>query len=155
MPGARAEEVDLIAKLNDSVNLLEQTGEVTFIKDFQEMKELFVYADKEQLLIVFSNLLQNGIQAVPKERKAEIQLKVEKQNEFVKVTFKDNGTGIPDDLKDKLFIPNFTTKTSGMGLGLAIVRNIVVNAGGEIGYETELNKGTTFYVTFPLYRKSE
>lgn len=155
MPGARAEEVDLIAKLNDSVNLLEQTGEVNFIKDFQEMKELFVFADKEQLLIVFSNLLQNGIQAVPKERKAEIQLKVEKQNEFVKVTIKDNGIGIPDDLKDKLFIPNFTTKTSGMGLGLAIVRNIVVNAGGEIGYETEVNKGTTFYVTFPLYRKSE
>jgi len=155
MPGARAEEVDLIAKLNDSVNLLEQTGEVNFVKDFKDMKELFVYADKEQLLIVFSNLLQNGIQAVPKERKAEINLKVEKQNEFVKVTIRDNGLGIPDELKDKLFIPNFTTKTSGMGLGLAIVRNIIVNAGGEIGYETELNKGTTFYVTFPLYRKSE
>ncbi|MCK5029097.1 MAG: GHKL domain-containing protein [Bacteroidales bacterium] len=155
MPGARAEEVDLIAKLNDSVNLLEQTGEVSFVKDFQDMKELFVYADKEQLLIVFSNLLQNGIQAVPKERKAEIKLKVEKQKEFVKVTIKDNGRGIPDDLKDKLFIPNFTTKTSGMGLGLAIVKNIIVNAGGEIGYETELNKGTTFYVTFPLYKKSE
>ena len=155
MPGARAEEVDLIAKLNDSVNLLEQAGEVSFVKDFQDMKELFVYADKEQLLIVFSNLLQNGIQAVPKERKPEIKLKVEELTEFVKVTITDNGRGIPGDLKDKLFIPNFTTKTSGMGLGLAIVKNIIVNAGGEIGYETELNKGTTFYVTFPLFRKSE
>ncbi|MBU8891445.1 MAG: GHKL domain-containing protein [Bacteroidales bacterium] len=155
MPGARAEEVNLISKLNDSVNLLESTGNVKFIKDFQGQKELYVYADKEQLLIVFSNLIQNGIQAVAKEDKAEITIKAEKTEEYVKVTVEDNGKGIPDELKDKLFIPNFTTKTSGMGLGLAIVKNIVVNAGGDIWYETELNKGTSFFVTFPLYKQSE
>jgi signal transduction histidine kinase len=63
----------------------------------------------------------------------------------------DNGVGIPDELKEKLFRPNFTTKSSGMGLGLAIVKNIVENSGGSIGYETRLNQGTSFFVTFPAF----
>lgn len=162
MPRARAEEVDIVAKLNETINLFENTENVNFYTDFDEIKELFVYADKEQALIVFSNLIQNGIQAVPKNRNAEIKIGLKLINDYVKISIRDNGKGIPDDLKDKLFIPNFTTKSSGMGLGLAIVKNIVVNAGGEIWYETQLDQpkenkegGTTFYVTFPVYKTSE
>jgi len=162
MPRARAEEVDIIAKLNETINLFESTENVKFITDFKNIDELFVYADKEQLLIVFSNLIQNGIQAVPKGRDAEIKIGIEVIKDYVKISIKDNGRGIPDDLKDKLFIPNFTTKSSGMGLGLAIVKNIVVNAGGEIWYETQqeddLNHKqgqTSFYVTFPIYKQTE
>lgn len=162
MPRARAEEVDIVAKLNETINLFENTENVTFHTDFQDVKELFVYADKEQVLIVFSNLIQNGIQAVPKERNPEITIGLKVIKDHVKIRIRDNGKGIPDELKEKLFIPNFTTKSSGMGLGLAIVKNIVVNAGGEIWYETQLDKpdknqegGTTFYVTFPIYKTSE
>jgi nitrogen fixation/metabolism regulation signal transduction histidine kinase len=154
MPRARAEEVNIIAKLSDSINLLESTENVKFETDFGGVKELYVYADKEQVLIVFSNLIQNGIQAVPKGRDAVIRIKAEELNDQVKISISDNGSGVPADLRDKLFIPNFTTKTSGMGLGLAIVKNIVVNAGGEIWYETEMNTGTTFFVTFPIYKQS-
>jgi signal transduction histidine kinase len=60
---------------------------------------------------------------------------------------KDNGTGIPPDRIDKIFMPNFTTKSTGMGLGLAMVKNIVENAGGQIWFETSQNIGTTFYVS--------
>jgi two-component system nitrogen regulation sensor histidine kinase NtrY len=124
------------------------------------VQELYVYADKEQLLIVFSNLIKNGIQSVPKERTALIKIRVEAIKDYIKISITDNGKGIPNELKEKLFIPNFTTKSSGMGLGLAIVKNIVENAGGEIWYETtleNLSKGvvgeTSFFVTFPIYKQ--
>jgi signal transduction histidine kinase len=162
MPRARAEQVDIVAKLNETINLFENTENVTFYTDFDKIKELFVFADKEQVLIVFSNLIQNGIQAVPKGRNAEIKIGLQLINDYVKISIRDNGKGIPDELKEKLFIPNFTTKSSGMGLGLAIVRNIVVNAGGEIWYETQVDQpdenkegGTTFHVTFPIYKATE
>ncbi|MFC2150975.1 ATP-binding protein [Bacteroidota bacterium] len=162
MPRARAEEVNIIAKLADTINLFESTENVKFDTDFNNIQELYVYADKEQLLIVFSNLIKNGIQAVPRGRDALIKIRVEIVNEKVKISISDNGTGISEDLKDKLFIPNFTTKTSGMGLGLAIVRNIVVSADGEIWYETKTENlsigelgSTTFFVTFPIYKQYE
>lgn len=155
MPRAQAEQVNIIDKLNDTVNLFENTENVVFSKDYNQLKEYFIYADKEQVLIVFSNLIQNAIQAIPKERKGKIDVKVKEQDEFILVEIKDNGTGIPDDLKQKLFTPNFTTKTSGMGLGLAIVKNIVENAGGEIWYHTELDKGTSFYITFLKFKYDE
>ena len=66
------------------------------------------------------------------------------------VTFKDNGKGIPDEIRDKLFQPNFTTKSAGMGMGLAISYNIVRSLGGKIWYETVINQGTIFFVQLPL-----
>ena len=62
---------------------------------------------------------------------------------------RDNGKGIADDIKDKLFTPNFTTKSTGMGLGLSISQNMVRIAGGEITFETEMDKGTVFHVQLP------
>ncbi len=62
----------------------------------------------------------------------------------------DNGTGISDGQKDKVFVPNFTTKSSGMGLGLAMSKNIVESSGGFIWFNSEENKGTTFFVEFPI-----
>jgi signal transduction histidine kinase len=71
------------------------------------------------------------------------------------ITVADDGQGIPVELRDKLFSPSFTTKTSGMGLGLAIVKNIVENFSGRIWFETELEKGTTFYLEIPVYENTE
>ena len=162
MPRAKAEEVNIIAKLTDTVSLFENTENVKFDTNFHNLEELYVFADKEQLLIVFSNLIKNGIQAVPKERDAIITIRVEIIDDHVKISIRDNGTGIPQDLKEKLFIPNFTTKSSGMGLGLAIVKNIVENAKGNIWYETKIDNisngesgVTSFFVTFPIYKQSE
>jgi len=155
MPRARNEKVNIIERLNDSVNLLENTENVTFIKRFGSFNELYVLADREQLLIVFSNLIQNGIQAVPKGRDAIIEIEVNKIKSTIQIIIKDNGSGISDEVKDKMFQPNFTTKSSGMGLGLAIVKNIVENADGKIWYETILNQGTSFFITFPEYNIKE
>ena len=68
----------------------------------------------------------------------------------VMVEFRDNGKGIPESLRDKIFSPNFSTKNSGMGLGLAISRKIVEQLGGEIAYQTKDGVGTTFTIVLPL-----
>jgi two-component system nitrogen regulation sensor histidine kinase NtrY len=64
----------------------------------------------------------------------------------------DNGVGIAEEIKPKLFTPNFTTKTTGTGLGLAMVKNSVTSFNGTISFETEINKGTTFILEFPAVR---
>ena len=73
-------------------------------------------------------------------------------DEFVKISITDNGCGISDEVAGKLFTPNFTTKSSGMGLGLSIVKNIITVSQGEISFTTQVNVGTTFYVKFPLVK---
>ena len=65
------------------------------------------------------------------------------------LTIKDNGNGIPENVREKIFEPNFTTKSSGTGLGLAFVKNSIENAGGKVWFETEMGKGTTFYFSLP------
>ncbi|HEX7583613.1 MAG TPA: ATP-binding protein, partial [Prolixibacteraceae bacterium] len=111
-------------------------------------------ADKEQLSRAFLNLVKNGIQAIPADQKGEISISVQKLKSVALISISDNGTGISQDAQDHLFEPNFTTKTSGMGLGLSIVRNIITNFRGKIWHETSETQGTIFYVEIPLYESS-
>ena len=99
---------------------------------------------------VISNLIINGVQAVEPGVKPVIKVWLWMTDQAVFLEITDNGKGITDELKDKIFIPNFSTKSTGSGLGLAIAKSGVETAGGKIWFETELGKGTTFYLTFPL-----
>lgn len=100
---------------------------------------------------VISNLIINGIQAVVEGVKPHILVKLVFEGEaHIKLAIKDNGKGISEDLKDKVFMPNFSTKTEGSGLGLAIAKRGVETAGGKIWFETSTGVGTTFYLLFPL-----
>jgi signal transduction histidine kinase len=83
-----------------------------------------------------------------------VDIKLEISNGFAVIKVKDNGNGIAAELGDKLFQPNFTTKSGGMGMGLAIVKSIVENTNGGISYETTIGKGTTFIVRLPLFNKN-
>ncbi len=112
---------------------------------------LFVFADREQLQRVFNNLLKNAIQSIPEGREGKISISVERKENRALVKIADNGIGISDELKDKIFTPNFTTKTTGMGLGLAMVKNIIENSGGSIWFETAADNGTVFFVTLHLF----
>jgi len=115
-----------------------------------EDKDILLKGDKDQLVRVMNNLINNAIQAVPEEREPEIRIGMKKREDHtVLISVSDNGSGIPDEQKDKIFEPRFTTKTKGMGLGLAMVKNIINGFGGEIWFETELGKGTTFYISLP------
>ncbi|GAB3829927.1 hypothetical protein GCM10028895_45350 [Pontibacter rugosus] len=99
----------------------------------------------------FNNLLLNAIQAVPASRKPEIRVKLELQaTQEVLISIRDNGSGIPQDIQSKVFIPNFSTKYTGSGIGLAVAKRGIENAGGRIWFETEAGKGTTFFILLPL-----
>ena len=112
--------------------------------------EIYVFADKSHLFRVLNNLIKNAIQAIPNTRRGKIDIRLYKDNDQAIIRVKDNGTGIPDEMKEKVFYPNFTTKNSGTGLGLAISANIIESFNGNIYFETVLNEGTDFYIELPL-----
>jgi len=150
MPKARTERINLVSKLKNLLQLFESTDKTQISLDLGDTKRVYVLADKEQLMRVFINLIKNGQQSIPEGKPGIIDIKLEAENDLrVRVTFTDNGKGIPDEIKDKLFQPNFTTKSAGMGMGLAISYNIIRSLGGKIWYETVLDKGTTFFVELP------
>ncbi|MCP3931697.1 MAG: hypothetical protein GY705_21655 [Bacteroidetes bacterium] len=109
-----------------------------------------VYADKNHLMQVFNNLIKNALQAIPDGRIGNIQISLFREDSKAVVKVSDNGMGISKEMQDKVFFPNFTTKSSGTGLGLAISKNIVDAVKGDIFFNTVLDKGTDFYVELPL-----
>jgi len=113
-------------------------------------KAMYVYADESQLLRVFNNLLKNAQQAFVPERRGQLNVSLIEIKDKARVVISDNGCGMSDEQKKKIFQPNFTTKTSGSGLGLAMVKNIVDGFNGRIWFESVENVGTTFSVEFPL-----
>ena len=113
-------------------------------------KNIHVIADKNHLLRVLNNLLKNAIQAIPEDRPGIISMELRKEENNAVIIVTDNGTGISEEKRDKVFVPNFTTKSSGTGLGLAMSKNIIESCYGSIYFETEVNKGTSFYVKLPI-----
>jgi two-component system nitrogen regulation sensor histidine kinase NtrY len=109
-----------------------------------------LFADRTQMNRLFTNLVRNALEAVPRERKAVIRLKAVLQGAEVEVQVQDNGEGIPEEARAKIFSPRFTTKSSGTGLGLAMCRSIVEKAHGRISFETVAGEGTVFHVHLPV-----
>lgn len=148
MPDTRIERINIfdilsqvviIFKEMDNIRILYQAPEAPFI----------INADRDQLLRCFNNLLKNAIEATPAERQGIIDINYVLTSKNILLTIKDNGQGIPENLREKIFEPNFTTKSSGTGLGLAFVKNSIENAGGKVWFETTLGEGTTFYFSLP------
>ena len=151
MPVSNNEKIDLAQKIENITKLFENIENVE-VKAVIKQRPVYIWADNKQISRVFINLIKNAIQAIPEgvDGKVIIELDADKDKALVKVI--DNGTGIPEEIQNKLFTPSFTTKSSGMGLGLAMVKNIIQNAKGKIWFETQVGKGTTFYIEFPLYQ---
>ncbi len=149
MPEPKLQDVNLVQVVSDAVLLLGKESDMPidwkFVKD-----DVRVMADPLQLGRVFTNILKNAIQSIPEGRTGEIAAELKIQGKLVIVEFSDNGKGIPESLRDKIFSPNFSTKNSGMGLGLAISRKIVEQLGGAITYQTKEGVGTTFTITLPV-----
>jgi nitrogen fixation/metabolism regulation signal transduction histidine kinase len=112
--------------------------------------QITILGDDKLFGRVISNLIINGMQAVEAGTKPQIRIWLWLTDRAVFLEISDNGKGIPVELRDKIFIPNFSTKSQGSGLGLAIAKSGVETAGGKIWFETEVGKGTTFFLTFPL-----
>ena len=155
IPNARNQVFELAAQMKKVIGLFETDERAAIEFNYHGFEDIKVNADREQLSRAIINLMKNAIQSIPENRKGKIKISLNRREHMAIFTVSDDGQGIQVELRDKLFSPSFTTKTSGMGLGLAIVKNIVENFSGRIWFETELEKGTTFYVEIPVYENTE
>jgi signal transduction histidine kinase len=148
MPKAYEEKFNLIPIIETTLDLYKEAHiQTTFIEKCDG--KAYIIADKDHILRAFNNLVKNAIQAIPEGDGGTINVSLTTGDSNFLIEIKDNGIGISEEQKDKIFVPNFTTKSTGMGLGLAMVKNSIENANGSIWFTTEENKGTSFYVELP------
>lgn len=147
MPAQKDETLNVVKITKLALDIFNED----FIYFLSEEKEIIARFDRTQLIRVITNLIKNSIQAIeqrqPKEPRIEVQ--VASEESFVSILVRDNGVGVSEENKDKVFEPKFTTKSSGMGLGLAMVKNIVETYNGSITLDSSVENGTTFTVCFP------
>ncbi len=145
MPAQQNETLNVVKIVKLALDIFNEE----YIEFSSDSEVIIAKFDRTQLIRVVTNLVKNGIQAIPNNREPKIKVNVKTENEQVIITVSDNGAGVLEENKMKVFEPKFTTKTSGMGLGLAMVKNIVEMHKGTITFESERNKGTAFKVTIP------
>ena len=148
MPSLRLETHDVSYLSNRAIALYSDRG-VQFLSD----GPIYASVDKEQWSRIIHNLIKNALQSVPEDRQPEIMVRIQKKLGQGIISVSDNGTGIPDEMKERVFEPNFTTKSSGMGLGLAMVRNLIQNFGGTIAFENG-KQGAVFTITIPTQQNN-
>ncbi len=149
MPIQQLKEVDFCDFAKRFSNLHSHSS----IKFDIEDTEMLTLIDEKQFSRVLNNIIKNAEQSIPFGVIADISISVSKQDDFVKIMISDNGIGIKESERFKIFEPKFTTKTGGMGLGLGIAKNIIESLRGEISFESKQNKGTIFYILIPIIKK--
>ena len=155
MPSAYNQPMDIVDTVRNAITLYGNDRVTIRFDNRHGYEKVIIYADKEQMLRVFSNLFKNAAQAVPAGRKPLILVDMVQRDNWVYIRVKDNGSGIPPEMQARIFKPEFTTKSKGMGLGLAIVKNTVESAGGSIGFRTRQGLGTSFTMRLPLWTGDE
>ncbi|WP_339634145.1 sensor histidine kinase [Bizionia echini] len=147
MPAQQNETLNVVNIVKLALDIFNEDY-IVFLAD---KKEIIANFDRTQLIRVVTNLVKNGIQAIPEDslKTPKIVVEVRDDDDFVNIIVTDNGKGISEENMVKIFEPKFTTKTSGMGLGLGMVKNIVETYNGNITFTSQLNEGTTFTVTIP------
>jgi signal transduction histidine kinase len=149
LPPPHLEDIELNSFIQSVLPLYADYSSILF--EFNPSKEnAFIKADKDQLLRVLNNLINNAVQALQDNKQGKVTLSVSKEETKFVVSVADNGTGIDDAVKEKIFQPNFSTKSYGTGLGLSMCKRIVEQHGGTIWFESEQGKGTVFYFALPV-----
>ena len=134
--------INIIKTLKHSLDLFPEE----IIEFHTDEQELFYRIDETHFTRMITNIVKNGIQSIPYQKKIEVKL-INEPHKF-RITIKDNGEGISKENQDKIFERKFTTKSTGMGIGLSIVKKIVEDYNGKIWFDTEEGKGTIFYIEF-------
>lgn len=151
---SKKEKMDLSEALRSVKNLYTNDTQTIFNWNISA-GPVYILADKTQINRLFNNLIQNGLQAVPEGRVPEISITEDIFENHILIKVKDNGIGINKELQPMIFVPKFTTKTSGTGLGLAMCKRIVEQINGEIYFDTIPEFSTTFFVKLPLLKEDE
>lgn len=148
LPESRMEKVGVNEIAGHVAQLFSGNDRLQILNILPE-NELYILMGRDELLRILTNLVKNAVQAIPAEKLGIVKIMVKNVNLEVVIQVSDNGEGIADNLRNKIFEPNFSTKNSGMGLGLAMVRAMTEQAGGTVGFQSELGVGTTFTLRFP------
>jgi nitrogen fixation/metabolism regulation signal transduction histidine kinase len=153
MPIPEEEIFEIATVLRKTISLHENEAQAVITTDIPP-GEFYVVGDAKLMGRIFTNLILNGIQAVEPGKIPRIKITLMPYSPSrVMIEFKDNGTGIPENIHNKIFVPNFTTKIQGSGIGLAIAKRGIEHSGGSIWFDTSTDKGTKFYIEMPLYKK--
>jgi len=147
MPERKFERVDVRQLLQETVTLFRELQGIEFRSKFSETPAILI-ADRDELRRVFINIIRNSVQAMDKGGSITIETSV--ANQVCTIVVSDTGSGIPPELQARVFQPNFSTKTEGMGLGLAIAQKVIEDLNGTIALRSEVGKGTTVEVKIPL-----
>ena len=158
MPEVNPVPVDVAHKLSNFLTLLRNNPTDIPIRYVGPDEGVMALADAEQITQVFTNIVRNAMQAMEGRPNSDIiiilkgvtentcqERNLNPQMQWIEISFSDNGPGIPEEVQEKIFVPNFTTKNTGAGLGMPISKNIVEGSGGKICFQTS-EKGTTFFV---------
>ncbi|MCK0123097.1 ATP-binding protein [Gelidibacter sp. F2691] len=145
MPAQQNETLNVVHIVKLALDIFSEDY-IVFIAD---EKEIIAQWDRTQLIRVVTNLVKNATQAIADDKDPKVVVSVMSEDQLVKISVADNGRGISEENIPRIFEPKFTTKSSGMGLGLAMVKNIVETYKGTITFTSQKGKGTTFTVTFP------
>jgi len=149
MPTANNEFLDVNELVTNAYSLFKEEENVQLYLDMTS-KKCVIFADKTQIMRVLNNLLKNAVQAIPDDQPGIIKVQLAATSTTAILKVSDNGCGIPKAQEDDIFVPNFTTKSSGTGIGLAMSKTIVEMAKGQIYFESIEDKGTDFFVELPL-----
>ena len=150
MPDPKNENFDVIMEL-DKIIALHPDKKIECRK---EVDKAMIMADRKLFGRIFNNIVLNAFQAMSKLNEPKLTINILCENQNVLISFSDEGIGIPQEIRDKVFIPNFSTKDAGSGIGLAVAKRGIEHAGGRIWFEANSQAGTTFFIELPL-RKDE
>jgi len=149
LPEANPEKINT-AEILQSLAVLYHEDVRTRIVLHMPQQNIYLWVDKSYMIRILTNIVQNAVQAIPEDREGVVEISSYQEERYAVIAIKDNGTGIPAHIRNKLFLPYFTTKSSGTGLGLSMTKNMIELSNGSIALETEEDKGTTFFVRIPL-----
>ena len=145
MPKQKREELNVIEVVKLALDIFNED----YIHYSHTKEVLIAQLDKTQLIRIVTNLVKNATQSLEINEDPKIEVSVKENNSNVIISVADNGKGIKEEDKNRVFEPKFTTKSSGMGLGLPMIKNIVEAYGGSITFTSEEGKGTVFTVSIP------
>lgn len=150
MPDTKLAHISLLPIIEQAKDVFGATAGVEIKILNKSTREIVVLGDGDQLLRSFNNLFKNSIEAARPNEKCIIKVRIANSDKQIFIEVEDNGKGIDPNLHASMFSANFTTKSSGTGLGLAFVKQAIENSGGTVEFAKALKKGTIFYLTFPM-----
>ena len=140
---------DLAELVQNVVNLYDNAENIEFVYDYDKSKDHTYNGDKTNLNSAIGNIIKNATQAIGSQPEGRIKVSLKDTGKAFVISLKDNGKGIKEEDKDRIFLPNFTTKSGGSGVGLSLTYNIVQAAGGTITFESQVGEGATFVIELP------